>query len=556
MALHTALLPSPHELGLPAHFGAWRPLQDQAVLDAICSDRRFVMSVQPVGAGKSAFYIAAAVLLNARTMVLTRTKALQVQIIQDFERMGLVSVQGMNASRCLALEPGGEHYQMFRGLQSPGRVPGCDDGPCRSGVPCSLRDGGCYYYDSVRAAQQARLVVSNYAYWMYQGRYGKGLGEFDLLVLDEAHEAASAVSDFLAVSLEPWEMHRAGAQPLAGQAAPDQWAEWAAYHSRALELRLADLGAAIKQAHDTGSVAPSHAVRESRELQRIAAKFSSLKAVGAQWVIHEQDRVWTFTPVWPADYAEGALFRGVPKIILTSATVRPKSAVYLGIAAADLDVHEYPSTFPVAARPVIHIPTVRVHHRMTDEDVRVWLQRIDQILASRLDRKGVIHTVSYARARLILKHSRFAASMLVHTSEGGGAKLAVEKFKLARPPCILVSPSVTTGYDFPFDACRFQIVAKVPFPDSRDPLLMARQVFDPEYGMYLTMQTLVQECGRSTRAADDWSEVFVIDDNFGWLIAKYKHLAPSWFLEAVQRRATIPPAPAIGAAGDTGRRTA
>src|SRR6185436_14060391 len=107
---------------------------------------------------------------------------------------------------------------------------------------------------------------------------------------------------------------------------------------------------------------------------------------------------------------------------------------------------DLPSPFPAARRPVIHVPTIRVSQKSTDSEMRIWVARIDQIIRGRLDRKGIIHTVSYARARFLRENSEYANLMLVPTT-GEETKRMVAEFKESPDPKLLVSQSVHTGYD-------------------------------------------------------------------------------------------------------------
>jgi len=548
------LLPPPCDLGLPDKFRTWRHFQDSAIYDIAQSDKRFVMAVLATGAGKSAMYMAIAALLHVRTCVLTQSKALMAQLQRDFTPMGLTAVSGMGSYRCLALEPQGELFKMFHdpveAVQRGGRRKGCDEGPCRVGTECSLREGGCHYYDAVRHAIKEPLVNSNYDYWMFSGKYGRGLGDFGLLVLDEAHSAPEKLSDFLTVELRPEELKKASCEVPDGQPTWDQWRTWARGHHVRLARKLDELQGQMKLAKENQQRVSRSAFEEAHRYQSLLGRLELVQDVDAQWVAYRDDktRIWTFTPAWPARYAEQALFRDVPKVLLTSATVRPKTAHYLGIPRSELQVLEYPSVFPKHRRPVYHIPVmgengkpIRLSHRTSDADLLAWVAMIDNIIRLRLDRKGIIHTKSYPRARYILTHSQFAKHMVVHSSDG--TKLAIERFRDAEPPCVLVSPSVATGYDFPYDDAQFQIIAKIPFLDSRDPVLQARKERDPEYDAYQTMQELVQMCGRIVRSEDDFGESFVLDSHIEWFLWKHRELAPTWFLDSVQRRLTIPPAP-------------
>jgi Rad3-related DNA helicase len=173
--------------------------------------------------------------------------------------------------------------------------------------------------------------------------------------------------------------------------------------------------------------------------------------------------------------------------------------------------------------------------------MRLWVNKIDQIIDRRLDRKGIIHTVSYARVDLIKQWSRHRDIMMTHQT--ATTRDVVADFKRARAPAVLVSPSMATGWDFPYDECNYQIIGKVPFPDSRDKVLQARTKIDPVYSYYITMQSLVQASGRGMRAEDDICETIVVDDHISWFIGKWgATLAPAWFRQAYKISRTIPEA--------------
>jgi Rad3-related DNA helicase len=238
------------------------------------------------------------------------------------------------------------------------------------------------------------------------------------------------------------------------------------------------------------------------------------------------------------------LFRGVEKVVLVSATVRPKTAAMLGIDSGDMEFVEYPSTFPVERRPVIHVPSIRVtyHTEQNDELMQEWLKVIDAILEPRLElgRKGLIHAVSYARAKFLRDNSRFGYLMMVHSAWDRAR--VVEEFRRADGPRLLVSPSVDTGYDFAGDAARFQILCKIPFASVRDSLVKARQAKDKDYDLYSVAQTIVQACGRTTRSEQDWSESFIVDDSLAWSLPKMKArgFLPRYWLDSFKSVEDVP----------------
>jgi Rad3-related DNA helicase len=211
----------------------------------------------------------------------------------------------------------------------------------------------------------------------------------------------------------------------------------------------------------------------------------------------------------------------------------------LGIGYDDYEFKEYPSIFQPAYSPVYFIPTAKIGEKSTAADFEEWHGRIDEIIGPRLDRKGIIHTVSYDRRDKVILASRFAEHMVGHDPKG--TRDTVHYFKRTLPPAILVSPSMGTGWDFPDNECRWQIVAKVPFPDRRPEVVRMREKEDPHYGPYLAIQSLVQATGRGRRSATDWCENFVIDNNFQWLYFLYRDHFPSWWRRLFKRPKTVPP---------------
>ena len=117
---------------------------------------------------------------------------------------------------------------------------------------------------------------------------------------------------------------------------------------------------------------------------------------------------------------------------------------------------------------------------------------------------------------------------------------AVKNFKNAPSPAVMVSPSLVAGWDFPAEDCRYIIIGKVPYPDIRAPVLKARQKLDKDWAAYQAMMTLVQSSGRGVRAATDWCETLVIDDDWVWFWMKYRNFAPRWFADAVRFDSYLP----------------
>lgn len=537
----------PSDLNLPPKFSSWRKLtstktQWDAVIAAAASDKRFVILNAPPGTGKSSIYMGLAQLLDTRALVLTQTKGLQAQLHSDFSPMGLVEIKGQNNYGCLWFE--GERR----------RLPGCDEGPCHAGLDCIYRDQGCFYYDAVRRAGRSRLVVTNYSYWMSVRRYADPvtMGQFGLLILDEAHDAAQALSDFVCIELHAKEIARLLDLQLPFGSTVPQWAEWAKEYAlpvcvsrlEAARTQVALLRRGISTVRALQSIETSlRALSASAQWHRVDAPDPPAWVPGAStdWVVEETRDGATFQPVWASGYAEAYLFGQIPRVILVSATVTPKDAGFLGIPTSQFDFHEYPSPFKRSIRPILIVPTARVGRNMSIGEERVWLNRIDQIIEKEAiegKAKGIVHTVSYEKAKLIFARSKHRGIMEIHDRQS--LRDTVAAFRSAPAPRVLLSPSVGTGWDFPYDQARFQIIAKIPFIDNRPAIIQARHKADKRYLDYVALVALIQMAGRIVRGDNDYGRTWIIDDNFrDWFYPRNKNIIPKWFKSAIRKVGSV-----------------
>jgi ATP-dependent DNA helicase DinG len=507
------MFPKPSDLGLPAKFADWRPGQAQAVRDSIYCPTRFLIQNAPTGLGKTLMYIAAMLNQRQKTVILTSTKGLQDQLIRDFGEIGLVEVRGRKNYRCIR-----------------GDGPTCDDGLCHYGLECEFKGQGCPYYEALVVARQSRYVVTNYAMFLSMGEFlGEGV---KTLVMDEAHAAPSHLDDHMAVEVELGFFGEVLGSEAAQMPEPDDelcWEAWLRETSERVQLLIKE-----------GLFNPDMNLRKLRQLAKCARVLENLRRIIKSPLVIEQTgkEKYEINPLTLIRYAETHLFRGIPTVRMTSATVTEHTARMLGIGQEYRTLKEYPSPFPVASRPIYWIPTARVDRFMDHGARLLWLARIDQIVRSRMAEKGIIHTVSYDRAKDIVRANGYEPWAILHNSFDAAAK--VQAFKRRKPPAFLVSPSMTTGWDFPYDECRWQIIAKVPFPDSRSLIQKKRQEQDPRLPFHLAWQTLIQSAGRGDRAEDDWCETLITDDHFEWLWHRHGDLAPSWFKAAIRRSPVLP----------------
>ena len=511
-------IPSPVECGLPDKFDRWRASQAEAIRVMITSEKRVTALSAPTGFGKSPAYVAFALLSKKPTCIVTNSRGLQDQLMRDYQSIGLVDIRGRANYQCEMRED----YSCQEGY-----IARC---PYKGSIGCPASQA------EIRAATST-LVVTNYDKWTASRRFGQGLDHFEQVIFDEGHDAPDAVARAMQVTLSSNEIEKD--LELDFPMAVDSfgcWRIWASYARDVADVKMKEWQMKMEEVSEPK---PSW-VRQFFHIRNMVRKLSILATARVDgWVVEENLTGFQFDPIRPEIYAESVLLLRVPRIIIVSATLRPKTLYMLGISKSNFDFCEFNSDFDPKRCPIYWVPTMRVDARASDLSM-LWM-RLDQIIARRRDRKGIIHTISYARRDDILGRSRFAQSMLIN-QKGEPATSMVEAFKAAQPGTILVSPSVGTGYDFPNKDCEWQFICKIPFPDSRSKIVQARQEDDKEFGPYQAMQTMVQAFGRGMRSKMDQCENFIGDDHLKWFLPRYGHLAPKSF-HGFFRRVEILPQP-------------
>lgn len=508
----------PRDLGAPDKFSLFRHQQGRAFNSLVNSTKRIDVIAAPVGVGKSLIGVSYAKLMGMRSVINTSTRGLQDQYKRDYSGWGVEDVRGMSNYPCRLLDTGDPV------------VPGCDQGPCLDGESCVWRDGGCSYYDAWRGAREQDIVVTNYPAWFSHDPATRkySLGPRDLVIADEAHELSQIITSAVGVSFTGKEVKRLHGMDLW---TVDQWREWG-------KARAVEADALLKSEKLSRS--------EKRKLRAIAEKFNRLADAGGDWA-----HTWTsygprwevqLEPISPAPYVESWLWRGAQKVVLLSGTIRPAHLAELGYQPSEYNFFETPSPFPASDRPIYRVSLgFRLNAKTSEINLQAWVGKMDQIIRSRQDRKGIIHTVSYSRAEFIKGYSKYGPKMLLHDSQN--TREVVEEFKQAPPGMILVSPSVHTGWDFPYEQAEYQIVSKVPFPNTQTGLARARKEHDEHWDTRHAVATLVQSTGRIVRGDGDFGETFIVDDTMNYLWGRHREHFPVWFQQAYRQVESVPGAP-------------
>lgn len=531
----------PAELGL--HFPTFRDVQREAVEMAVYGEERFQGLCIPPGGGKSGIALAIPQLTGWRTLIYTATRGLEDQYMRTGREFEIANVRGKQNYGC---------YEFEKSRPDLGVM--CDDG---SRMGCSMvRGNGCQYEETRNFARRSQVVLTNYAFGLTVHSKGQGLmlpadkggRPFDCLILDEAHLAPNIVRSFLGVLITEKECRElVGAEPVRGEDLVS-WIGWANEHLNQVaaeyQVRKAELSVRTKKAvrRDVDIV---------KRLENLVEKLGRLAtAEDGEWICEFREgqrygRQWDFKIVSPGRFTERFLYMGIPRVILTSATLRKKTMYIMGIGDRESRFYEWPKIFPANRCPVYFIPArskdgkgISIVRNSTEDNKRRWINLIDNLIEQRMDRKGLIITTSYAYQKELMEKSRWSKYMIGNTADpdSESAIELFERFCKSNPPNVLCSPSFGTGWDFKYDRGEYLIVSKVPLkpPGSASKLIEAILKVDPEYTDYETMQDLVQWCGRIQREEDDQGEVFIVDNSWSWFRGKASKHAPMGFVNSVR----------------------
>ena len=128
---------------------------------------------------------------------------------------------------------------------------------------------------------------------------------------------------------------------------------------------------------------------------------------------------------------------------------------------------------------------------------------------------------------------------MTHNSENRADQL--ELFKKSGQPLVMLSPSFDRGVDLPDDECRCIIVCKVPYLNLGDKQVAARLKAPggDQWYVFKALQTLMQMTGRGVRNKQDWCDTWILDQQFGALLARTHQYIPQWWKDSIIRVETI-----------------
>jgi len=292
------------------------------------------------------------------------------------------------------------------------------------------------------------------------------------------------------------------------------------------------------------------------------------------WVFYmskDKKRV-KFRPVFVAKEARAILESIGKKRVFMSATLDPVHIIEgLGLYESEtLFIQVDTSPFPVKNRPIYFIPAGNMSRKHYDDSKDLVFQKIKEIIEANPDKRILILPFSYKIAKDILDTITVKPSVdpmvyedaLVEWADKMGYSESI-KFHIFRklvdmrdnrlmthgqdnmtrtvdikiyetvPGSVMVSTYLNEGYDGVNDKVRVLIIPKVPYPDLNDPVIQKRFRKSKDWYRHYTMMSIIQQCGRGVRNADDYCDTYILDSSFMALYLGTERYIPGWFREAI-----------------------
>lgn len=294
-----------------------------------------------------------------------------------------------------------------------------------------------------------------------------------------------------------------------------------------------------------------------KEIQRCESMISSIQLAwgdidsGRPWVVnvkqnYERGRVRPTIEVKPVDVdriLQKLLWHRTDKRVLSSATVPyphdpDRWARELGLNPDGVKYIEYPMPFPPQNRPIVLDTAIdRMSKGGFNRNLERIADEIRELAEHHTGKKGLVHTVSYDRAEAL--YERLSDIAVLHDRKerrrktGKDDQAFLDKWYVSDKP-VFLSPACMEGVDLVDDKCRWQVLAKVPYPNLGDSRVRFIANEREEWSWYncQTNMKIMQSVGRGVRHPKDSCTYYVLDKCIHDVIRRPE--VPTWFTAAIQ----------------------
>lgn len=404
---------------------------------------------------------------------------------------------------------------------------------------CALGNS-CYYHRAKEAFVAAPLAVTNYPYMLTERMHAARLEPRQVIVCDEAHSLEKQLLNHVGLvvsetTLDEWRSTLTLPDNLQTLEEFVRWVEQAY-----LDEVVARAAAARNLAEDGDEKMAVQAIKLEQHASKVKKFIELIRKDPSDWIFWTADdphgkKEYIARPLNAAPFSNlvtdmGQLriymsaFMGNKQVFCRSLGLDPNAVAWISLS----------STFPVRNRPIIVGSVGSMSRRNIAGSLPRFLKTLTQILDKHAAEKGLIHSGSYALARTIAEHLRATphAPRLIFPQKADEREAAFVTHCTCNEPTVLLTPSMTEGFDFTGDLATWQVIAKVPYPSLSDRQVVAKKEQDPDWYGLETVKGIIQAAGRIVRSDTDRGYTYVLDSDFEQLYRRYKDFFPKWFVDA------------------------
>lgn len=505
------------------------------IKEAIDNGYKYIVLEAGTGTGKSVIAATLASMYES-TYILTVTKQLQDQYLNDFKDLGFKLVKGRGNFNC-------KKYHEDNLDNS------CDEGRCiLEGYRCEYslnrnhekitRENTCNYYFQKFVAMNSSVVISNYPYMFLELNYVEDFKKRELMIFDEAHNLENTIMNQLKLEFKKKELKEYGIDfsiELVNKLEQGDYTDWIRFIKRVQNNYSRELDK-IKNFKDTPGINEKISFIKLR-IKDCKLFINHIEHDPSKWIFDYNSffGILEFKPIKVDKYAKNNLFKYGDICIFMSATILDYKlfAKWLGINEDEIYAVRRESPFKVDRNPIITYDEFNMSYGNLSKTAPKTIDAIKEILNNHAEDKGIIHAISH-QCKTFLKHSLEASRIIDHNTYNRTKQL--EKFKKSKEPLVLISPSMNEGVDLPGNQCRFQIIYKIPYPSLGDKQTRERANLDNQWYDYKTALALVQTYGRGMRYEKDYCKTYFIDNRLKSFVMKdmvSNNFLPNFFRNAI-----------------------
>ena len=516
----------------------FRPTQAQALADiraAFEAGNEVVLVRAPTGSGKS---------LLARAVAGCAARGSQASAADPIG--AYYTTPQVSQLDDVAADPLLEDLAVIRGKNNydcilPGETDTpVDRAPCvrEQGFDCQVKHRCPYFSDRAIAANRT-IAAMTLAYFM-QTAGSAVFGTRDVVVIDEAHGLGEWAEMYATIDLSPETIPMWNDIDVPDIDGLDEAVAFTERVEHLAERRVKELR---QKAELTGEeVAERDSLNTLRQdLGWFREDYTDTESA-TTWVVDQADGEHapvTIKPMNPERYLKHTVWDRGNRFALLSATILNKEAfcANVGLDPDNVALVEVGHTFPVENRPLYDVAQGKMTYEHRDDTLPDIARTIVRIMARHTDEKGLIHCHSYAiQEQLKALLDDFGVGARVRTHDKEGRDGALSAWKRSDNPDVFLSVKMEEALDLEGDLCRWQVLCKAPYPNTRDSRV-ARRLEDDQWGWYYrtALRTVIQACGRVVRAPDDYGATYLADSSLLDLFDRADHDMPDWFRAQVDR---------------------